>query len=301
MKLLFPITARPHFARQKLLLKELKKLGKVDIWQPKVKSKSMATNAILYSIELNNYLQGKSYDGVIIRGDRYEMLGIAMTCAYLGIKIIHIEGGDESGVIDNKVRHAISHLADFHFCTNKESHQRLVNMGIPIDKIWNYGSLDVEFAYKVKPKRLKKGLYIFVAYHGIVGENVKELEKALAYFKCDIIKIGGNTDYNKKYGDEEFSPEDYINLMRNAKVLVGNSSSLLKEASITGKGVVLIGDRQNKRLTPHNVIRVPCKADNILKAILFQMQVKYKPDYIYYQPNTSVKIARKIKEILWTK
>ncbi len=293
------MTARPHLARQKLLIQELKKHFDLDIWQPAKKAGGMTTSSILYAIEFNNYIGSKKYDAVIIRGDRHEMLGLAMVAAYKGIKIIHIEGGDLSGVIDNKVRHAITHLSDYHFCTNEESHTRLINMGINMNNTWNYGSLDVEFASKVKAKRIRKELYILVAFHPIAGEDPQELEKGLEIFKDkSIIRIGSNKDYGQKYGSENFSPEDYINLMRFAKVCVGNSSSLLKEASILGTPVVLIGDRQDKRLKPKNVLAVPCDRDKIKRAIVYQMQSKYEKDLTYYLPNTSKKIVKKLKEIL---
>ncbi len=105
----------------KLLIRELKKNNQLDIWEPKKQDGDMSISAIFYAIEFYNYLKGKEYDCIIIRGDRYEMLALCMVAVYLGFKVVHIEGGDESGVIDNKVRHAITHLSDYHFCTNKES------------------------------------------------------------------------------------------------------------------------------------------------------------------------------------
>ncbi len=259
----------------------------------------MATSSILYAIEFNNYLAGKKYDAVIIRGDRFEMLGLAMVAVFKGFKVIHIEGGDLSGVIDNKVRHSITHLSDLHFCTNEESHRRLINMGVPLERVWDFGSLDVEYASKVKPKKPKEKSFILVAYHPINSEDEKELERALSHFKGKkIIKIGSNSDYGRTYGAEQYSPEDYINLMRYAKVCVGNSSSLLKEASILGVSVVLVGDRQDKRLQPKNVLHVPCQSEEILQGILFKMQTKSKPDFSYFQPDTSKKIVETLEKVL---
>ena len=167
-----------------LLIQELSKSFTLDIWEPKERKGDMTSNAILYAIEFNNFLLGKNYDAIILRGDRYEMLGLGMVSAYKGFKIIHIEGGDLSGdVIDSKVRHAITHLSDFHFATNKESHQRLVAMGVPPDKVFNFGSLDVEYASKVKPKKLRSKLYILVAYHPLENEDETEPDKALKHFK----------------------------------------------------------------------------------------------------------------------
>ena len=256
-------------------------------------------SSILYAIEFNNYLTGKEFDCVLIRGDRYELLFLTAICAYKGIPIVHLEAGDVSGVIDNKVRNSISHLADYHFATNNESLRRLINMGLPMDRVWNEGSLDVEFASKVKPCLIKNQPYIFVAYHGIQGEDEKELDKALENFKeYAIIRVKGNADYNKEYPAETYSPEDYINLMKYASVCVGNSSSLLKEASVLGVGVALVGDRQYARLPPKNVVNVPCEADNIIKGITFQINTRYKKDLTYYQPQTSKRICQTLRKVL---
>ena len=298
-RILLPLTARPHRARMKLLIEELGKYFDLDLWEPKERKGDMAVNAILYGIEFNNYLAGKDYDAIIIRGDRYEMGMLAIVGAYKNIPLIHIEGGDMSGVIDNKIRHCITQLADFHFVTNEESHKRLINMGVATDRVWNFGSLDVEFASKVEPKQLREEPYLLIAYHPIEGEDEKEVDKALENFKDYVkIRIGSNTDYGKKYGEEEFSPEDYINLMRGAKVCIGNSSSLLKEASILEVPVVNIGGRQDKRLKPKNVLDVLCESNRILQAILYQWQHKFKKDLIYFKENTSQEIASKLKEVL---
>lgn len=303
-KLCIVITSRPHLARQQLLIAELKKHFELDIFEPKPIKGEMSVSAIMYTIEFNNYLANKEYDAIIIRGDRYEMLGMTAVSVYKGFPVIHIEGGDLSGVVDNKVRHAITHLSDYHFCTNEESHRRLVQMGVPLDRIWNFGSLDVEFADKVKNKKLSDRPYILVAYHPIEDEDELELEKALDFFKSDmldtidIVKIGSNTDYGRKYGNEEFTPEDYINMMRNALCCIGNSSSLLKEASVLGVGVVNIGDRQKNRLKPKNVLDVSCETEQIIKGINFQLNNKYSNDLSYFKKDTSKKITNKLKEIL---
>lgn len=298
-KICLPLTARPHLARQSLLISELQKRFDLDIWQPKEHKGNMSVSAILYAIEFNNYLVGKNYDCIVLRGDRYEVLGLAVMGAYKGFKIAHIEGGDISGdVVDSKVRHAITHLSDYHFCTNKESHRRLINMGALVDNVWDFGSLDVEFAAKVKPRKLRAKPYILVAHHGIENEDETELDKALNHQKYDIIRVGGNNDYNKEYAAEEFAPEDYINLLRYAKCAVGNSSSLLKEASILGTPIVLVGNRQQNRLMPSNVVQVPCKADKIKLAIQFQMQNKHDKDLTYYKKDTSKMITKTLKEVL---
>ena len=187
-RIVFIASNRVHLARQKLLLDELGKHFEVDIFEPQQKEGGMSVSSILYAIEFNNFLSSKQYDYVLARGDRYEILPMVVVASYKGIPIIHIEGGDLSGAIDNKVRYAITHLSDYHFCTNEESHQRLIQNGISPNKVWNFGSLDVEFAKSVDTidvnlQHFIKEPYILVAYHEIPGEDSNELEKALKHFE----------------------------------------------------------------------------------------------------------------------
>lgn len=259
----------------------------------------MSVFAIMCAVEFNNYLSDKKYDGILIRGDRFELLGITMVSSYKEIPIFHIEAGDESGVIDQKVRHAITKLADYHFPTNDEAHARLINMGCKIEKVFNFGALDTEFAQSVIPKKLQEDKYIMITYHPIDGEDENEIDKALESFPdYKIIRIGSNKDYGRQYGEETYSPDDYINLMRYASCLVGNSSSLIKEASILKVPVVLVGDRQTNRLKPRNVFSVPCESGSIKDAIEFQLKRVYPIDHTYFKTETSIKISEKINEIL---
>lgn len=296
----FPATNRVHIARQQLLLDELRKNFNVVIFEPTTTPASKSVFAIFCAVEFNNFLSNhQDVDSVLIRGDRYEMLGLAMVAAYRDFKIIHIEGGDLSGAIDNKVRYAITHLSDYHFCTNEESHARLIQNGVSVDKVWNCGSLDVEYAKQVPEQKLEDEPYILVAFHPIEGEDENEVERAILQFpNYKIINIASNKDYGKQYGTETYSPDDYINLIRYARVAVGNSSSFLKEASILGTPVVNVGDRQVKRLKPKNVVDVPCKAGRIRSAIDFQMENKFEPDLTYYQEDSSKKIAKTLTEVL---
>lgn len=306
-KILFPATSRVHEARQSLLLEELKKHFDVKVSKYTPLGKDMAEKADDTSSFFLNELRTFEPDLLLIRGDRYEVLPIAMLGAYMGIPIAHIEGGDLSSVIDGKVRHSISHLADYHFPTNQDAHERLIRMGIPMDRIFNYGSLDVEFALSVKPERMREHPYILVAYHPIPGENPENLDKALAPFSLGryekqrylIVRISSNSDYGKKYGAREYSPEEYINLLSHASCAVGNSSSLFKEASVFGTPVVNIGSRQAGRLRTKNIIDVPCESEKIRRGIEYQLgNNTYQADGTYYQPYIAQRIAQKLKEIL---
>ena len=105
---------------------------------------AMAKTACLTALEFTNGLHAIDPDVVVICGDRFEQLAIAMAAAYLNRTVAHIEGGDVSGSIDESVRHAITKLAHLHFVTNDDAHRRVLAMGEDPAYVFNTGSLDVE-------------------------------------------------------------------------------------------------------------------------------------------------------------
>ena len=301
MKICFPTTNRVHLSRQKLLLEELAKDNEVVIADIShvAENETMANVAAAYAIEFNKYLERTKPDLVIIRGDRYEQLPLAMCCAYRQIPIAHIEGFDLSGVIDNRVRYAISYLSEFHFVTNDDSYKRAKNMGFK--NVWNFGSLDCEYAMSVDGARTTKKPYLVVLYHPVPNERPEAILEALEAFKndYDLIGIKSNHDYGKQLYSEEFSPDEFIRLLRGAKCLIGNSSAGIKEAGVLGTPVVNIGERQANRLRPKNVRDCKCETEDIKNAIEEQLKHgTYPISFLYYKPETSVKIAETIYNYL---
>lgn len=182
-KVCFIITNRIHYARQQILLDQLKGDPDIELQLvvggsamvdqygevlPRLSKKgfivqeqmlnlveggshvAMAKTAGLAVLELANTFQKLNPDIVLVRGDRFEMLAAAMTAAYLNKTVAHIEGGDVTGTIDESVRHAITKLAHIHFVTNDSSSSRLIQMGENPAYIFNVGSPDIEFAAHVE-------------------------------------------------------------------------------------------------------------------------------------------------------
>lgn len=304
MKICFPQTNRVHKARQQLLLDELSKWSEVVVADITSTEGNMASKAGVYASQFNTYLRESKPDLVLCRGDRFEMLPIAMVSAYRGIPIAHLEAGDRSGVIDNSVRGAVSWLSKYHFATNKESAARLSGMGFP--DIYDYGSLDVEYTLQVPDKKLFDKPYMVVLYHQIPNEDAGHVKNAVD--KCvygarkkpmRIVGIRGNDDYTASEG-EEYSPEDFVNLLRHCEIIVTNSSAGIKEAPALGCKVVNIGTRQMNRLKPENVLDVRCDEQDIYQGIKYQMARTFKPSTMYSQPDTSKNISDKLRGLLST-
>src|SRR5438552_16345754 len=107
---------------------------------------AMAKTACLTALEFTNGFHTADPDIVVICGDRFEQLAIAMAAAYLNKTIAHIEGGDVTDSIDESVRHAITKLAHVHLVTNEQARRRVLVMGEDPSYVFNTGSLDVEVA-----------------------------------------------------------------------------------------------------------------------------------------------------------
>jgi UDP-hydrolysing UDP-N-acetyl-D-glucosamine 2-epimerase len=177
-RICFPITSRAYYGRSQLLIKKLHHHPAVDLelmlggsilldkYSRHVSDDikeggftisaslfnvieggnhvAMAKTACLTALEVTNSLYTADPDVVVICGDRFEQLAIAMAAAYLNKTIAHIEGGDLTGSIDESVRHAITKLAHIHFVTNDDARRRVLAMGEDPKYVFNTGSLDVE-------------------------------------------------------------------------------------------------------------------------------------------------------------
>jgi UDP-N-acetylglucosamine 2-epimerase len=61
--------------------------------------------------------------------DRFETIATAIAAAYMNIPVAHVQGGEVTGSIDEKVRHAVTKLADLHFVASARAAERVIRMG----------------------------------------------------------------------------------------------------------------------------------------------------------------------------
>lgn len=94
---------------------------------------------------LTSIFKNENPDFIVTIADRYETISTAISAAYMNIPLIHIQGGEVTGNIDEKVRHSISKLADFHFVSTDRAKKRLISMGENPKVIFNTGcpSIDI--------------------------------------------------------------------------------------------------------------------------------------------------------------
>jgi UDP-hydrolysing UDP-N-acetyl-D-glucosamine 2-epimerase len=107
---------------------------------------SMAKTCGLGTIELATVFDNLKPDVVITVADRYETMSTALAASYMNIPLIHIQGGEITGSIDEKVRHAITKLSDFHFVSNEAAKTRVIKMGENPEKVFNFGCPSIDIA-----------------------------------------------------------------------------------------------------------------------------------------------------------
>lgn len=84
-------------------------------------------------------------DLVVTVADRHETLGTAIASSFCGMPLIHVQGGEVTGNIDERVRHAVTKLADIHVVANTDCEARIRQMGENSASIFVTGcpSLDI--------------------------------------------------------------------------------------------------------------------------------------------------------------
>ena len=99
----------------------------------------MAKSIGLSIIEFSSLFERLKPRFVMLIGDRYEALAAAIAAAYTNQCIIHLQGGEISGSIDESARHAITKLSHYHFPATKRACQNIINMGESSDCVFNFG------------------------------------------------------------------------------------------------------------------------------------------------------------------
>ena len=239
-------------------------------------------------------------DVILFAGDREDMIVAALIGAYLKIPTIHFFGGDHAsdGNVDNPVRHAVSKLASLHLVSHESHARRLKAIGEPDNRIFLIGNPALD-KFINEPWITKKELliknsredwvdYAIMIHHPILGNEEssgKYFEEILIALEDKQIKafVGyPNTDAGNKQSlvcirqyeanpnfvfFENLDRNLFVNLMRHAKLMIGNSSAGLIEAPMIPLGVVNVGERQRGRMAAQNVVFVDQGVENIKSGI----------------------------------
>ena len=207
---------------------------------------AMAKTTGLSIVELSNILKNNKPDLVIAVADRYENLSIAITASYMNIPVAHIQGGEVTGSIDEKVRHAITKLSDLHFVSTMRAKDFVIKMGEPKSKVFLTGCPSIDLLKNLNfslPKDflIKYGSggevyigekYIVVLQHPVTTEFDKaevQIEETIEGVKLFCEKTNykaiwlwpnidaGSDIFSKKIRAFQIRKPNYVRFIRNFK------------------------------------------------------------------------------------
>ncbi len=306
---------------------------KIDV---KIKDgKGAVANSISIGIKkFNKFFENKSYDFIILLGDRYEIFSCAISAAIIRIPIIHLHGGEvTTNSYDEYFRHSISIFSQYHFVSAKKYYNRLIQLGNNPKNIFLVGGLGAANIKKINflnknqlQKKLKisfKTKNIFFIYHpetleknyGINGLiNSLEVLSEFKNLNIFISSTNADTQYKKFYKiinkfaklNKNFKilntlkHEEYLSLLKHMDGIIGNSSSGILEAPSLKIPTLNIGGRQDGRLRAKSILDCSYNKEEIkikIKKILKFKNNKnvFKNPYDY--GDSVKKIISKIKTL----
>lgn len=239
---------------------------------------------------------------LVAMGDREEALTVAMTGAYMSLPVVHIGGGDtaDDGNVDNAVRHATTKLSHLHMVTTTGSAKRVTQMGEEEWRVHVVGAPGLDRFHAVPQMtdaeldqalgRSVRRPFVMVVQHSIIdqvdtaGAQMRETLSAVVESGFPAFISYPNSDagsqriiavieeFTAKHPEQlcayqNLPREVFVNLLRRARVLVGNSSAGIIEAPLLGLPVVNVGSRQVGREHGANVTFVEPSQPVIAAAI----------------------------------
>lgn len=100
-------------------------------------------------LELSTVFDNLKPDIVVTVADRFETMATAIAASYMNIPLAHIQGGEVTGNIDEKVRHAITKLSDYHFVSSENAKNRVIQLGENPEMVFNTGCPSIDIAKQV--------------------------------------------------------------------------------------------------------------------------------------------------------
>jgi UDP-hydrolysing UDP-N-acetyl-D-glucosamine 2-epimerase len=288
------------------------------------------TGALL--CELSAVLRALSPAGVVVCADRHEVLGAAQAAAYLHIPVMHLQGGERTGSIDDRVRDAVTSLSTVHFPCTDLARWRVYGI-TGSHAIYNFGCSAVDLAKRAQSEppvtedelggagailNLAKPFIICLQHpvtdeadqsHAQMWETLHALPSGL---QCVTLWPGQDAgsagiskairEYQETYGTlhtvRNLPPSRFLRLLTQCAVLIGNSSAGIRESAYLGVPVVDIGNRQRGRQRAKNVTWVAHEQSAIRQAIARQMaHGKYPSSHLYGSGNAGQQIAEVLRGI----
>lgn len=278
-----------------------------------------------------DYFAQTKLDLLMLLGDRYEMLSVAIAAAMQKIPILHVHGGEATFAnYDEFIRHSITKMSLYHYTATDEYRKRVIQLGEQPERVFYLGALGAENCLEIDLKNvpdsvtnLQERQYFVVLFHPetLTAENpLVQIEQVLAaveeHREYQYVFLGTNADTHsdiirkrvKEFVEskknavyfENLHTDAYHYLLKHSIALVGNSSSGIIEAPSLGIYTINIGNRQDGRVRGNSVIDVPCKQKDISDALdkVLEVYATIKPVNPYYKEHTAENYYKKTKQLL---
>ena len=222
-------------------------------------------------------------DLVVIHGDRVEALAASLVCGFRYIRSAHIEGGEVSGTIDESIRHCNTKLCTTHFVSSEAARRRVIALGEEPCSVHAIGSPELDTHAKPSGVTIEEvqrryeipfGDYGIAIFHPVTSEHGSMTAQADGLFSAleesgrNFVVIAPNNDPGNEaiFNAIHRLPTDrfrlipsmrfnyFSELLRHAAVLVGNSSTGVREAPFLGIASLDIGTRQSNRAMSPSVV-----------------------------------------------
>lgn len=301
---------------------------KVEILLSSDTSTGVAKSIGLATIGFSDAFQRLKPDLLIILGDRFEMLAVAQTALVMQIPIAHIHGGECTfGAYDDAIRHSITKMATWHFTSTESHRNRVIQLGENPEHVWNVGAIGIENILTLE-LMTKKELYanlqlnidksmFLVTYHpetNLQTDGIYPLLKALdSYPHVNLIFTKANADnggrqinevleeYTSKHDNaylfDSLGQLRYLSAVKEAIVVIGNSSSGLIEVPYLETPTVNCGERQAGREKPSSVFDCTLEVQSIEDAIKNAFVYKGPFDQLFGDGHVVEKIMAELKQI----
>ena len=287
-------------------------------------------------LSFTKVFQKERYSGVVLLGDRYEMLAIAVAACNTQTPIFHLCGGDVTeGAIDECIRHSITKMSYLHFPTNEESRKRVIQLGEDPDRVFNYGSTSIDNIKRLQLLSRQEAMrcvecendcFAVCTYHPVTLEKndlnqlMDEFFAAITAFpEIDFIVTKANADLGGAVINDLLDRKSkelknlhvfsslgairYLSLVKYSRFVLGNSSSGIIEVPAFGIPTVNIGDRQKGRIRCESIIDCQPNRQSIVNAIQLALSENFRKKCKsvvspFGDGNTAIKIAKNCIETI---
>tara|TARA_A100001515_G_scaffold142221_1_gene140558 strand:+ start:1938 stop:3095 length:1158 start_codon:yes stop_codon:yes gene_type:complete len=192
-------------------------------------------------MELSSVISRTKPDATMIVGDRYEIFAAAAASSVNNIPVIHIQGGELSGTIDETLRHSITKLSHLHFPSTEQSAHRIIQMGEDPSNVYNVGCPAIDYILKQEyhekeemSKVREYGQYKinFKKSYGIVIQHSVTTEHESSYEKM-MITLEALQKYGKQvmlvYPNPDAGAEGIIKAIRKFEAKYKKSSVVVEK------------------------------------------------------------------------